>query len=110
MNRWTPFVALTVLGLGYLAVVQAEEITLQTYYPSPRGAFDQLLANRISSLADREQYFLDLEHGIVRTTEVVLFDPVSAKAYRVRIEGGRLVLVDPNLDRPYVILDLNQQP
>ena len=106
MNRWAPVAAAAALALGWLAVVQAEEVTLTTYYPSPRGAYDQLLVNRMSSLRERDRYFFDLDQGVVRTRDLVLYDPVADKAYTVRMEHNKLMISDPALAKPVMILEL----
>ena len=106
MSRWGWVIAVGALALGWLAVVQAEEVTLTTYYPSPRGAYDQLLANRVSSLRDRDRYFFDLDQGALRTRDLVLYDPVADKAYTIRMENNRLMISDPALAKPVMILEL----
>jgi hypothetical protein len=67
---------------GWLTVC-GEEITLTTYYPSPRGVYDELRANR-----------------------VVLTDRATGKLYSLSVNEGRFLMTDVEKQQAFVLLEL----
>ena len=61
----------------------AEEISISTYYPSPRGVYDELRANRL-----------------------ILTDAATKRTYQLTMNGGRLVITDQQRDKGFVVIDL----
>ena len=74
------------VGVGLLSgwlVAHGEEITLTTYYPSPRGVYDELRANRL-----------------------VLKDQATGKHYSLTVDRGRFLLTDSEEHKAFVLLEL----
>ena len=83
MKRWGWLWVLgAVFGTGLLAY--GEDITLTTYYPSPRGAYDELRANRL-----------------------VLSDQKTKQDYTMTMEDGRLLLTDSKSQKSFVLVDVS---
>jgi hypothetical protein len=99
MRRWGLGVAGAVI-LGNLAGWAEEEITLTTYYPSPRGVYNELRANRYASFTEPEKYVLEM------TSEVVLYDKATGQDYSLNMERGRLLLTDLKRGKSFLLLEL----
>ena len=83
MKRWSWVWALSaVFGAGLLAY--GEDITLATYYPSPRGVYDELRANRL-----------------------ILTDQKTKQDYVLTMEDGRLLLTDSKNRKAFVVVDVS---
>ena len=61
----------------------AEDITLTTYYPSPRGVYDELQANTL-----------------------VLKDRSTGSTYSLTMNAGRLLITDTAQGRTFMIIEL----
>ena len=85
MNRWIGMGVLgAVLGAGLLAY--GEDITVTTYYPSPRGVYDELRANRL-----------------------VLTDQKTKQEYSLTMEGDRLLLTNLKDRKAFVVVDVSEE-
>ena len=80
--RW---ILLGVLLLGGL-IAQAEDITISTYYPSPRGVYDELRAN-----------------------VVTLMDKTTGQFYSLSVNEGRLLVSDDQSKRQFILVEFPQE-
>ncbi|HEX9779696.1 MAG TPA: hypothetical protein VGB20_00620 [bacterium] len=74
------------LILGSGRGVQSEEITMTTYYPSPRGVYDELRVNTL--------VFRDTKTGTV---------------YSLKMNDKRLILTDMEEEQAYLVVDLEPE-
>jgi hypothetical protein len=79
MGRWVPWVLL--LTVGGIAV--AEDMTISTYYPSPRGVYDELVVNTLR-----------------------LRDAAKNRDYDVTVKDGKLLLTDKKYNKSFLIVEL----
>ena len=85
MKRWSWLWAVAaVLGLGWAA--HGEDITISTYYPSPRGVYDELRANRL-----------------------ILTDQKTKQDYTLTMEDGRLLLTDSKNEKAFIVVDVGSE-
>ena len=75
------------LGIGAAALWAAplahgEDLTISTYYPSPRGVYDELRANT-----------------------VVLKDSVTGKSYSLTVREGKVLITDLEKRRAFVLIE-----
>jgi hypothetical protein len=87
MKKRTVFVLVLLLGLaaGGLFAIAQESITLTTYYPSPKGVYDELRANTLS-----------------------LKDGETGDIYSLTMKGGKLIITDMARKRGFIVIDFNQ--
>ena len=84
MKRWSWLWAVAaVLGLGWAA--HGEDITISTYYPSPRGVYDELRANLL-----------------------VLTDQKTKQEYSLTMESGRLLLTSLKDGKAFIVADVSE--
>jgi len=83
MKRIAAGVLAGVLATGLAAY--AEEISLSTYYPSPRGVYDELRVNKL-----------------------VLTDAATKRTYQMTMDHGKLVITDQDREKNFVIIDLGE--
>ena len=84
MNRWIgPSVIGAVLGASLLAY--GEDITVTTYYPSPRGVYNELRANLL-----------------------VLTDQKTKQEYSLTMESGRLLLTSLKDGKAFIVADVSE--
>lgn len=104
--------ALTILLAGIAVVgawvVFAEELTLTTYYPSPRGVYNELRANRYGGITGEEPFMLDMTTGALEVSRVILRDQVTGRRYGLFITEQRVVLQDIQEERNYILLDMRR--
>ena len=86
MNR--TIVGRWLMGLAGAAVclapaVRGEDITVSTYYPSPRGVYDELRANT-----------------------VILRDSATGKSYSLTVHEGKLLVTDLETHKAFVLLEI----
>ena len=80
-GRW--LIGITGAAALFLApAVRGEDITVSTYYPSPRGVYDELRANT-----------------------VVLKDSTTGKSYSLTVHDGKLLATDLEKHRAFVLLE-----
>ena len=105
---WTT--ALVCLGVFGLSMMQAagEDVTLATYYPSPRGVYEEVRANRFVALDGGTSYGLDTREGTVELSQVILVDSDSRRRYSMSIRDGKLVVVDLQSSRGFILMDMAQ--
>lgn len=95
--------------LGAVVAFAAEEsITLTTYYPSPRGVYDELRARRYASFTQPEKFVLDMESGEAKLGSLSFLDEVSGRRYGLRVEDQRLLVTDQESGKSFVLMDLHQ--
>ena len=83
MKRWTLSVAATAALCAGALAASGENLTLTTYYPSPRGVYDELRANRL-----------------------ILNDQATGKSYGLTVSNGRFLLTDTEKQQAYLLLEL----
>lgn len=89
MNRW--LTAGSAVLLGGLAA-SGEDITLTTYYPSPRGVYDELQANRATVKE-------------LQTDRILLKDAATGRSVSLSMEGGRFFITDVEGQRRFLLLE-----
>ena len=108
----TSRVSLSLAGAALLGAVIAaaaeEQITLTTYYPSPRGVYDELRARRYASFTQPEKYVLDMESGEAKLGSLSFVDEVSGRRYGLKVEDQRLLVTDQESGKSFVLMDLHQ--
>ncbi len=82
---WSLVVLAVWAGAGGLAA-RGEEMTITTYYPSPRGVYDELQANTIT-----------------------LPDKTTGQRYTLTMNAGRLLLTDVAGERAFILLELPEE-
>lgn len=87
MRGWLPGLMVGLFVGGLVVFAGEESITMTTYYPSPRGVYDELRANR-----------------------VVLTDRQTGSTYSLTMEQGKLLLTDLQGSKAFVILELPESP
>ncbi len=97
------FIAFAILCAGF-SYVAAEEITLTTYYPSPRGVYSELKAGTINSTADTP-YEFDLNEGNIVAKEMVLIDDVTGEKFGLRISDRKMYVVDYASKRGFLMFE-----
>ena len=80
-GRWLLGIAGAALVLAPAA--RGEDITVSTYYPSPRGVYDELRANT-----------------------VVLKDSTTGKSYSLTVHEGKLLVTDLEKHKAFVLLEI----
>ena len=85
LGRWLLGIAGASLVLA--PAVRGEDITVSTYYPSPRGVYDELRANT-----------------------VVLRDSATGKSYSLTAHEGKLLVTDLETHKAFVLLELPEPP
>ena len=83
MTRWLMGIVVGVICAA--AVAMGEEVTVSTYYPSPRGVYNELRVNRL-----------------------VLVDEATQQLYEMVMANGRLTVTDTKKQRTFLLLDLNE--
>ena len=79
-GRW--LIGLAGATLCLAPAVRGEDITVSTYYPSPRGVYDELRANT-----------------------VVLRDSATEKSYSLTMREGKLLVTDLAKHKAFVLLE-----
>ena len=75
------------IGVGGAAAciapaVRGEDLTVTTYYPSPRGVYDELRANT-----------------------VVLKDSATGKSYSLTVHAGKLLVTDLEKHQAFMLIE-----
>ncbi len=78
--RWLLSIGVAALWAAPLA--HGEDLTISTYYPSPRGVYDELRANT-----------------------VVLNDSATGKSYSLTVHEGKVLITDLARHRAFVLLE-----
>jgi hypothetical protein len=86
------------------------DVTLTTYYPSPRGVYDELRANRVAGLGDGVETFLDTRTGELQVSQINLRDAKTGKLYQLSVQDGKLIIADLEQQKGFVMVDLSQLP
>ena len=76
------FLSLAGAALLLAPAVRGEDITVTTYYPSPRGVYDELVANT-----------------------VVLKDTETGKSYSLTVRKGKLLVTDLEKHQAFMLLE-----
>ena len=105
MRRYLVGIAVGMLMSGLLVFAGDESVTLTTYYPSPRGVYDELRANRYSGLSGSDPYVLDMTTGTLDVTRVVLRDPQTGRRFGLRVNDRHVLITDLEEKRDYLLLD-----
>ena len=84
-GRWLTGLAGAAVCLA--PAVRGEDITVSTYYPSPRGVYDELRANT-----------------------VVLRDSATGKSYSLTVHEGKLLVTDLEKHKAFILLEVPETP
>lgn len=85
-------------------VAHAEEITLTTYYPSPRGVYKELRAEVIEA-NNGSEFSFKLNEGTVVAEELQLIDKESGEIFGLQIEDRRLYVVDYESEVRFLLME-----
>ncbi len=78
------------LGAGGL-LAQGEELKVTTYYPSPRGVYNELRANELVA------------------KQVTLTDHDTEKHYTLMMKEGKLLIADVESQEAFVMIEFPQE-
>ena len=88
----------------------AEDITLNTYYPSPRGVYEELRAGRYMGLNEKDSTTLDTVKGELVINQIAFRDKKSGRRMGLRFEDSKMIVSE--LDWPdspeFAIFDFSQ--
>ena len=85
VGRW--LVGLAGAAVCLAPAVRGEDLTVSTYYPSPRGVYDELHAST-----------------------VILKDSTTGKSYSLTVREGKLLATDLEADKAFVLLEFPEAP
>ena len=77
--------------VGSHLTAYGEELKVTTYYPSPRGVYDELRANELVA------------------KKVTLTDHVTDQHYTLLMNDGKLLIADLKQDKAYVIIEFPEE-
>ena len=80
LTRW--LIGIAGAAACFAPAVRGEDITVSTYYPSPRGVYDELRANTM-----------------------VLKDSATGKSYSLTVHEGKLLVTDLEKRQAFVLLE-----
>ena len=104
MNRFALGLGAGLLIHGLLA--WAEDITVTSYYPSPRGVYEELRATRYRGVDDQAPYEIDLDKGTALIKEVHLMDKKTQQEFGLSVDSGRLLFTDYKQKKAYIVFEL----
>jgi hypothetical protein len=96
-----------VIGLSAQAMWGwAEEITVTSYFPSPRGVYEEVMAARYRGIQKDQAYILDMEHGSLDIGQVRLRDKTTGEWFGLGMDDGRLLVTDYKNKRAYILFEV----
>ena len=84
-GRW--FIGAAGVALLVAPAARSEDISVSTYYPSPRGVYDELRANTM-----------------------VLKDSATGKSYSLTVHEGKVLVTDLEKRQAFVLLEFPESP
>jgi hypothetical protein len=97
----------SIVGGGIVSFAQ-ESITLTTYYPSPKGMYDEVRANKFSSIDHPDDFFVDMKSGEASISRFKLKDEKTGDLYELKMQDGQLIVADLKRKKGFIVVDFNQ--
>jgi hypothetical protein len=94
------------LVLIVMPCVFSEELVLTTYFPSPRGTFNELKVREISGLNSPRPYTLNMETGVLEIQDLVLLDEATGERFRISINERRVIVADLQAKQGFILFEL----
>ena len=93
---------------GAIIAVAQESVTLTTYYPSPKGVYDEIRANKLASIDAPDEYFIEMKTGRAVISEVALKDKRTGDLYSLSMQNGQFIISDARRKKGFMVIDFNQ--